>query len=51
MGTAYVFHDAAANKDVLDKASEGLMNYLSITSDGANAPAFKVGIKLAASIH
>ncbi|AIC22525.1 hypothetical protein EY04_27475 [Pseudomonas chlororaphis] len=51
MGTAYVSHDTAANKDVLGKASEGLMNYLSVTSDGANAPAFKVGIKLAAGIH
>ncbi|MFL1552228.1 Ig-like domain-containing protein [Pseudomonas sp. D47] len=35
-GTAYVYHDTTTNKDVLDKASEGLMNYLSVTNDGTN---------------
>ena len=35
-GTAYVYHDTTTNKNVLDKASEGLMNYLSVTNDGTN---------------
>ncbi|CAI8745338.1 Ig-like domain repeat protein [Pseudomonas chlororaphis] len=35
-GTAYVYHDTTTNKDVLDKASEGLMNYLSVTNVGSN---------------
>lgn len=35
-GTAYVYHDTTTNKNVLDKASEGLMNYLSVTNDCTN---------------
>ena len=35
-GTDYVYRDATTSKYVLDKASEGLMNYLSVTNDGTN---------------
>ncbi|CAI8810712.1 hypothetical protein EMIT0P265_230001 [Pseudomonas zeae] len=35
-GTAYVYTDITTSKPVLDKASEGLMNYLSITNNGTN---------------
>jgi hypothetical protein len=35
-GTANVYHDTTSNKDVLDKASEGLKNYLSVTFDGTH---------------
>ncbi|CAI8851804.1 hypothetical protein EMIT0P265_350001 [Pseudomonas zeae] len=35
-GTAYVYTDITTSKPVLDKASEGLMNYLSVTNNGTN---------------
>ncbi|MHC8397992.1 beta strand repeat-containing protein [Pseudomonas sp. MDT1-17] len=35
-GTAYVYTDVTTAKPVLDKASEGLMNYLSVTNNGTN---------------
>ena len=35
-GTDYVYRDATTSKYVLDKASEGLMNYLNVTNDGTN---------------
>ncbi|MBB6155241.1 5-methylcytosine-specific restriction endonuclease McrA [Pseudomonas sp. JAI115] len=35
-GTAYVYTDTTTSKPVLDKASEGLMNYLNVTNNGTN---------------
>ncbi|CAI8851747.1 hypothetical protein EMIT0P265_330003 [Pseudomonas zeae] len=35
-GTAYVYTDITTSKPVLDKASEGLMNYLSVTNNGTH---------------